>query len=105
MGLAWTSMGGSALYVEATLRRRYNPTASVTLINQDNGEKRASPEGTLEATGHLGDVMKESVRAAYTVAKNQISKRFPDNNFLELAHIHLHVPEGATPVSYFLNLS
>ena len=37
------------------------------------------------------------MRAAYTVAKNQLTKRFPDNEFLEYAHIHVHVPEGATP--------
>lgn len=55
--------------------------------------KKQGPEGSLEATGHLGDVMKESMRTAYTVAKNILYKRDPENEFLEHAHIHVHVPE------------
>nr|NVI75645.1 Lon protease [Cucujiformia] len=46
MGLAWTAMGGSTLYIETTTRR--SPK-----------EKDATNEGSLELTGHLGDVMKE----------------------------------------------
>uniref|UniRef100_A0A1I7RL37 Lon protease homolog, mitochondrial n=1 Tax=Bursaphelenchus xylophilus TaxID=6326 RepID=A0A1I7RL37_BURXY len=92
MGLAWTAMGGSALYIEASLRRRYIPNQIV-----DDKDKAKSPEGSLEATGHLGDVMKESMKTAYTVAKNQMLKKFPENMLLEQAHIHVHVPEGATP--------
>lgn len=60
-------------------------------------DKSDSPDrasaGSLEATGHLGEVMKESIQTAYTVAKNVISKKFPENDFLERAHIHVHVPE------------
>lgn len=37
--------------------------------------------------------MKESIRTAYTVAKNILVERFNDNDFLETAHIHVHVPE------------
>ena len=48
-------------------------------------------------TGHLGDVMKESTRIAMTVARNFIYKTEPNNTFLYDAHLHLHVPEGATP--------
>uniref|UniRef100_A0A0K0D240 Lon proteolytic domain-containing protein n=1 Tax=Angiostrongylus cantonensis TaxID=6313 RepID=A0A0K0D240_ANGCA len=44
-----------------------------------------------------GFVVQESVRAALTVAKGILSRDEPDNKFLENAHIHLHVPEGATP--------
>lgn len=47
-------------------------------------------------TGHLGDVMKESSQIALTVARNFMNKMHPSNTFLEQAHIHLHVPEGAT---------
>ncbi|VDD85808.1 unnamed protein product, partial [Enterobius vermicularis] len=83
MGLAWTAMGGSALYIESTLRRRF-------IFGSDKSD---SPD----PTGHLGEVMKESIQTAYTVAKNVISKKFPENDFLERAHIHVHVPEGATP--------
>jgi Lon-like ATP-dependent protease len=53
--------------------------------------------GTLESTGHLGDVMKESTRIAYTFAKTFIQQFEPPNNILTTSHIHLHVPEGATP--------
>lgn len=80
MGLAWTAMGGSTLYIE-------------TLSRAASGEK----EGYLETTGHLGDVMKESARIAYTYAKHFIAGKFPDNKNLDTSNIHLHVPEGATP--------
>ncbi|KAJ1374700.1 Lon protease mitochondrial [Parelaphostrongylus tenuis] len=83
MGLAWTSMGGSALYIEAVLKRPV--------------DFASDKDGSIEITGNLGDVMKESVRAALTVAKGIISRDEPDNRFLDKAHIHLHVPEGATP--------
>lgn len=79
MGLAWTAMGGSTLYIETTARTV-------------EGER----EGSLETTGHLGDVMKESTRIAFTYAKEFTSKRF-NINVLEKSNIHLHVPEGATP--------
>lgn len=81
MGLAWTAMGGSTLYIETRTRRPH----------EDNSE------GSLELTGHLGDVMKESARIALTVARNFMTKVDPKNNFLNTSHLHLHVPEGATP--------
>lgn len=84
MGLAWTAMGGSALYIE-TARRK--------LIEA----KDKKGDGSLELTGHLGDVMKESARIALTVARNYIKQNDPNNDFLESSHMHLHVPEGATP--------
>ena len=52
---------------------------------------------SLHITGNLGDVMKESIRIAYTYAKVFIETVDPSNNFLLDNHIHLHVPEGATP--------
>uniref|UniRef100_A0AC34FPL6 Lon proteolytic domain-containing protein n=1 Tax=Panagrolaimus sp. ES5 TaxID=591445 RepID=A0AC34FPL6_9BILA len=102
MGLAWTAMGGSALYIESSLRKRYRPEKRQPLpdIVPNDGKSHGFPpvpEGNLEATGYLGDVMKESMRTAYTVAKNVLMKKCPDNEFLELAHIHVHVPEGAVP--------
>lgn len=52
----------------------------------------------MEVTGHLGDVMKESTRIAYTFAKTFLPAVIdPTNTFLSNSHIHLHVPEGATP--------
>ncbi|XP_046966442.1 lon protease homolog, mitochondrial [Vanessa cardui] len=83
MGLAWTAMGGSTLYIETAIR---NPMK----------EDKPTP-GTLELTGHLGDVMKESARIALTVARNYLAEHYPDNNFLNTSQLHLHVPEGATP--------
>ncbi|XP_066597910.1 lon protease homolog, mitochondrial isoform X2 [Prorops nasuta] len=83
MGLAWTAMGGSTLFIETALRKPTNDTKKL--------------EGSLEVTGHLGDVMKESVRIALTVARSFCSKEDPSNTFLYDSHIHLHVPEGATP--------
>ncbi|KAM7325876.1 hypothetical protein ACRRTK_014354 [Alexandromys fortis] len=85
MGLAWTAMGGSTLFVETSLRR--------PLLRDSREDK----DGSLEVTGQLGDVMKESARIAYTFARAFLMEQDPDNDFLVTSHIHLHVPEGATP--------
>ncbi|SMQ51239.1 unnamed protein product [Zymoseptoria tritici ST99CH_3D7] len=79
MGLAWTQMGGAALYVECILQNalRYN----------------SSPG--LERTGNLKAVMKESTLIAYSFAKGLLAKQFPGNKFFEKARLHLHCPEGA----------
>ncbi|KAM4707918.1 lon protease homolog, mitochondrial [Discoglossus pictus] len=82
MGLAWTAMGGSTLFIETSLRRPLG---------------KESKDGSLEVTGQLGDVMKESAKIAYTFARAFLMKKDADNNFLVTSHIHLHVPEGATP--------
>nr|XP_008201104.1 PREDICTED: lon protease homolog, mitochondrial isoform X1 [Tribolium castaneum] len=82
MGLAWTAMGGSTLYIETTTRKIA-------------AEKET--DGSLELTGHLGDVMKESAKIALTVARNYLYKIDSTNKFLQSSHLHLHVPEGATP--------
>ncbi|KAK9884405.1 hypothetical protein WA026_007251 [Henosepilachna vigintioctopunctata] len=83
MGLAWTAMGGSTLFIETTTRR----------FNQE----KDNSEGSLELTGHLGEVMKESAKIALTVARNFMFKIDKENKFLQTSHLHLHVPEGATP--------
>ena len=86
MGLAWTSMGGSALYIETQgIKRGLAP----------DGKRRGG--GTLKVTGQLGDVMKESSDIAYTVARTVLSEIEPDNAFFDEMDIHMHVPEGATP--------
>lgn len=89
MGLAWTAMGGSTLYIETRLRR----------LQAANTGPDAPKEidGSLEITGHLGDVMKESAHIALTVARNVLHNSDRNNRFLESSHLHLHVPEGATP--------
>lgn len=81
MGLAWTSMGGSALYIESIVQNVLS----------------ASSHGGLERTGSLRDVMKESTVVAYSFAKGVMAREFPKNRFFEHARIHLHCPEGATP--------
>ncbi|KAF2358922.1 Lon proteaseue chloroplastic/mitochondrial [Trinorchestia longiramus] len=88
MGLAWTAMGGSTLYIETSLRPMAKPQ------DKDGG---GVVQGSLETTGHLGDVMKESVRIAYTFAKNFQASLDPQNKTLLENHLHLHVPEGAVP--------
>ncbi|GAB7366782.1 hypothetical protein MBLNU230_g0733t1 [Neophaeotheca triangularis] len=79
MGLAWTSMGGAALYVESIL---------------ENALNYASRPG-LERTGNLKSVMKESTSIAYSFAKGLMAREYPGNRFFEKARIHLHCPEGA----------
>ena len=81
MGLAWTSMGGAALYVESILESALS----------------TSSRPGLERTGNLKPVMKESTAIAYSFAKSMIARRFPSNKFFDYARIHLHCPEGAVP--------
>ncbi|XP_024424728.2 lon protease homolog, mitochondrial [Desmodus rotundus] len=84
MGLAWTAMGGSTLFVETSPRR-------------PRENSKADKDGSLEVTGQLGEVMKESARIAYTFARAFLMQQDPTNEYLVTSHIHLHVPEGATP--------
>uniref|UniRef100_A0A3Q2PI72 Lon peptidase 1, mitochondrial n=1 Tax=Fundulus heteroclitus TaxID=8078 RepID=A0A3Q2PI72_FUNHE len=84
MGLAWTALGGSTLFIETSLRRPL-----------EGAEPKG--EGSLEVTGQLGDVMKESAKIASTFARAFLMTKEPGNNFLVNSHLHLHVPEGATP--------
>ncbi|KAI5064203.1 hypothetical protein GOP47_0020873 [Adiantum capillus-veneris] len=79
MGLAWTAMGGSTLYVETTK------------IDEGDGK------GALQLTGQLGDVMKESASIAHTVSRAILRERDPSNPFFKNTSLHLHVPAGATP--------
>jgi ATP-dependent Lon protease len=77
VGLAWTSMGGDTLVIEAT---------SVP-----------GKEG-LTLTGNMGDTMKESAAIAMTVARKLGTERYGvSTEWFEKNHIHLHIPEGATP--------
>jgi len=77
VGLAWTSMGGDTLVIEAT---------SVP-----------GKEG-LTLTGKMGDTMKESAAIAMTLAQKLGTERYGiDSSWFEKNHIHLHIPEGATP--------
>ncbi|KAF7549567.1 hypothetical protein G7Z17_g6298 [Cylindrodendrum hubeiense] len=81
MGLAWTQMGGAAMYIESILQAPLRP----------------STRPSLEITGNLKTVMKESTTIAYSFAKSFMVKQFPDNHFFNKAKMHLHVPDGAVP--------
>ena len=77
VGLAWTSMGGDTLVIEAT-----------SVPGKDG----------LTLTGKMGDTMKESAAIAMTVAQKLGTERYGiDASWFEKNHIHLHIPEGATP--------
>lgn len=75
-GLAWTSVGGATLKVEA---------------NVTDGS------GKVQLTGKLGDVMKESAQAAITYIRSVAKDYDIADDFASKKDIHLHVPEGATP--------
>lgn len=79
MGLAWTAMGGSTLYIETKF------------VEEGDGK------GALHITGQLGDVMKESAQLAHTIARDILREKEPENTFFANTKIHLHVPAGATP--------
>ncbi|MFA7129363.1 MAG: endopeptidase La, partial [Sphaerochaeta sp.] len=76
IGLAWTSMGGDTLIIEA---------------------QNTPGKGELKLTGQLGEVMQESVNIAYTWLKAHAAEHKIDQSWFENNAIHLHVPEGATP--------
>lgn len=79
-GLAWTSMGGTSLYIEC--------------IRLDTGGEKGV---SLKVTGQLGDVMKESAEIALSYARNYMNQIAPESNFFDSCSLHMHVPEGATP--------
>ncbi len=75
-GLAWTSVGGELLTLEAA----------------------ATPgKGRIVKTGSLGDVMQESIQAAFTVVRSRAVGMGVADDYFEKHDLHVHVPEGATP--------
>src|SRR5579871_5189169 len=76
IGLAWTPTGGEVLFVEAS---------------------RMAGTGTLTLTGQLGEVMKESARAALSWLRTHAREHGIDPDFFKTAELHVHVPAGAIP--------
>ena len=76
IGLAWTPVGGEVLFIEAS---------------------RMAGSGTLTLTGQLGDVMKESARAALSWLRTHAREHGIDPDFFKAAELHVHVPAGAIP--------
>src|SRR5687767_350270 len=76
IGLAWTPAGGDVLFIEAS---------------------RMAGTGSLTLTGQLGEVMKESARAALSWFRAHAAAYGADPDFFKNAEIHLHVPSGAIP--------
>ncbi len=75
-GLAWTSVGGELLTIEAIA---------------------VEGKGKIIKTGSLGDVMQESIQAALTVVRSRAESLGLAPSFHEKYDLHIHVPEGATP--------
>ena len=75
-GLAWTSVGGDLLTIEASTYKG---------------------KGKLNYTGQLGDVMKESIQAAMSVTRQRADVLGIAEDFHEKLDIHIHVPDGSTP--------
>ncbi len=76
IGLAWTPAGGEVLFIEAS---------------------RMAGNGSLTLTGQLGDVMKESARAALSWLRTHAKEYNIDPDFFKNAEMHVHVPSGAIP--------
>jgi ATP-dependent Lon protease len=76
IGLAWTPAGGDVLFIEGS---------------------RMAGTGTLTLTGQLGEVMKESARAALSWFRAHAAVYGADPDFFKTSEIHLHVPSGAIP--------
>lgn len=75
-GLAWTSVGGDTLSVE---------------VNTMKGK------GAFQLTGQLGDVMKESAKAAMSYIRSRSGELGLKEDFYQKVDIHIHIPEGAVP--------
>ena len=90
-GMYYTPMGGDIMFVEASIRRYYGNRAT------DNESSGPGGAVSLILTGQLGDVMKESARAAFTYATNNAADLGIPKDRLGAIEAHIHVPAGAIP--------
>jgi ATP-dependent Lon protease len=77
MGLAWTALGGATLYIESI--------------------KIPAEKTAMKLTGQAGEVMKESAEIAWSYLHGALHQYAPGFTFFEKSHVHIHIPEGATP--------
>ena len=93
-GMYYTPMGGDIMFIEVSASQRSSAVAAT-------GESENAPGGmgmgNLVLTGQLGDVMKESARAALTYARAHASRYGIDPRKAWGSEIHIHVPAGAIP--------
>jgi ATP-dependent Lon protease len=91
-GMYYTPMGGDIMFVEASIRRYYGS-------READAPNQSGPGGpvSLILTGQLGDVMKESARAAFTYATNNAANLGIPRDRLGAIEAHIHVPAGAIP--------
>jgi len=75
-GLAWTPVGGTIIFIEAT---------------------KMAGKGGLNLTGQMGDVMKESAQAALSYVRSQAKRLNIDEKLFSETDIHIHIPAGAVP--------
>jgi ATP-dependent Lon protease len=94
-GMFYTPAGGDIMFVEAAIRRLFGFGQRST----DDEKTQVSGWGnvSLILTGQLGDVMKESARAAMTYAATHASKLKIPEDRLGSIEVHIHVPQGAIP--------
>jgi len=76
LGLAWTAMGGTTLYIEASAIKS---------------------QGGFKQTGQLGKVMQESSEIAYSYVRSIVMNNTEQTDYFKDHFVHLHVPAGATP--------
>jgi ATP-dependent Lon protease len=89
-GMYYTPMGGDIMFVEASSRR-------VDPMPSGDGTGASNSPVALILTGQLGDVMKESARAAFTFVTNHARELGSPRSRLGAVETHIHVPAGAIP--------
>jgi ATP-dependent Lon protease len=94
-GMYYTPAGGDIMFVEAAIRRLY--TSGQRISDADKTQVSGWGNVSLILTGQLGDVMKESARAALTYAATHASKLQIPEDRLGSIEVHIHVPAGAIP--------